>query len=80
MAKKKTKTDNMMNSLLGGSAVEREIRKMSIEPGPLKVTTLNLPENWLKILKQHFKYQGLNLSTGIRQLMAKYMKEEGLKY
>lgn len=38
-----------------------------------------LPAGWKKTLTAHFKAQGLDLSSGIRQALSRYMSEEGLR-
>jgi hypothetical protein len=38
-----------------------------------------LPETWKNALTAHFKAQGLDLSSGIRQALARYMSEEGIR-
>jgi hypothetical protein len=38
-----------------------------------------MPETWKKALTAHFKGQGLDLSSGIRQALSRYMSEEGLR-
>lgn len=38
-----------------------------------------LPTSWKKALTAHFKAQGLDLSSGIRQALSRYMSEEGLR-
>jgi hypothetical protein len=36
-----------------------------------------MPKSWKAILEQHFKAQGMDLSNGIRQVLAGCMKSEG---
>lgn len=49
------------------------------EPGEQTRVNFYLPASWKRTLTAHFKAQGLDLSSGIRQALARYMSEEGLR-
>ena len=46
------------------------------ENDPLEIFTMRLTRNDRQILKQHFRSMGINLGTGIRMILRKYIKEE----
>lgn len=46
---------------------------------PMKVYNIRFSEIEMRMLKKHFRSNGLSLSAGIRMAVSKYMKEEGLK-
>jgi len=70
-------TPDLMSQVLSG--------KSAAAPGGIpadgKATRVNffMPEGWKKALTAHFKAQGLDLSSGIRQALSRYMSEEGLR-
>ncbi len=45
----------------------------------MKVYNIRFSETEMKLLRRHFKSNGLSLSAGIRMAVSRYMKEEGLK-
>ena len=57
----------------------RDISGPAREPGELARVNFWMPASWKKTLAAHFKAQGLDLSSGIRQALARYMSEEGLR-
>lgn len=71
-------TPDLMSSVLSGKGVT---------PGAIPVEDLGeqarvnfwMPGSWKKTLTAHFKAQGLDLSSGIRQALSRYMSEEGLR-
>jgi len=70
-------TPDLMSSVLSGKPVAAP----GIPPADGESTRVNfwLPTGWKKALTAHFKGQGLDLSSGIRQALARYMSEEGLR-
>jgi hypothetical protein len=66
-----------MSSVLSGKPAAAP----GIPPSDGEQTRVNfyLPSAWKKALTAHFKAQGLDLSSGIRQALARYMSEEGLR-
>ena len=46
---------------------------------PMKVYNIRFSETEMRLLRKHFKSNGLSLSAGIRMAVSRYMREEGLK-
>ena len=46
---------------------------------PMKLYQIRFPEKDIFLLKEHFDSEGLSLSAGIRMVVSKYMRSEGLK-
>ena len=51
----------------------------AVELGPQARINFWMPAAWKKTLAAHFKSQGLDLSSGIRQALSRYMAEEGIR-
>ena len=45
----------------------------------MKVYNIRFFETEMKLLRKHFRSNGLSLSAGIRMVVSIYMKQEGLK-
>jgi hypothetical protein len=67
-----------MSSVLSGKPVSAP-GIPAVEPGEQTRVNFWLPSGWKKALTTHFKAQGLDLSSGIRQALSRYMSEEGLR-
>jgi hypothetical protein len=68
-------TPDLMSDVLKGKAASGPGLG---EPGKLERVNFWIPVNWKRTLVPHFKNQGLDLSSGIRQALVRYMKDEGL--
>jgi len=70
-------TPDLMSQVLGGKGPAADGPLGT--PGPLERVNFWLPGNWKTTLVSHFKNQGMDLSTGIRTALVRYMKDEGLR-
>ena len=77
MTTRKGTPDLMSQVLSGKSVVAPGIP--AVESGEQARINFWMPATWKKTLTAHFKSQGLDLSSGIRQALSRYMNEEGLK-
>lgn len=50
----------------------------TIKPQKKKVFNIAMPENYKKILKEHFNSKGLSMMSGIRTILFEYMKNNNL--
>ena len=73
----RNRTPDMMSQVLGGKPVAAP--GIPAADGLQVRVNLWMPDNWKKVLTAHFRAQGLDLSNGIRQALAKYMSEEGIR-
>jgi len=76
----KKNRDDIVGNLLG-DRIKEEIENIDNElnMGKYVTTSFTVPEHWRELLMKYFKSRGLNWSSGIRQMMAEYMEEKGLK-
>jgi hypothetical protein len=69
-------TPDIMSQALSGKAAPAP--GAPGDPGELLRVNFWLGVNWKATLVKHFKSQGLDLSSGIRTALVRYMKDEGL--
>jgi hypothetical protein len=84
MSKRKLPDDFMGSFLSGkpapaGSAAAAAVDHAPADQGDQARVNFWLPTSWKTALTAHFKAQGLDLSSGIRQALAAYMREAGLR-
>ena len=70
-------TPDIMSKVLTGKTPEAA--ELPGDPGKLERVNFWLPVNWKTTLMAHFRLQGLDLSSGIRTALVRYMKDEGLR-
>jgi hypothetical protein len=82
MGWKKTDTKDALEKRLDDTNLNKKEEpapaKPSVKPAKYKTQSIRLPENYMEILREHFEEQGTSISGGIRQLVYKYMKDNGL--
>ena len=82
MAERKP-TPDLMGDVLGGKRAKTTPQSVASRvDGDTEETismSLRLSKTWRDILRVHFKDRGLDLSSGIRYALSRYMDSEGLK-
>lgn len=71
-------TPDLMTQVLSGKPVAAPGVPLADQSEQTRVNFW-LPTGWKKALTAHGKGQGLDLSSVIRQALARYMSEEGLR-
>ena len=71
-------TPDLMSQVLSGKVVAPP-GISAADQGEQTRVNFWMPAGWKKTLTTHFKAQGLDLSSGIRQALSRYMNEEGLR-
>ena len=73
------KLSGALDDMLAGHNEEKPQKTTEIsDRGELKVYHIRLYEGHWKRLQEHFEDQGVPCSTGIRQVLANFLKENGL--
>lgn len=75
---KRKDTSDLMSQVLSGKHAATHGSPV-VESGEQARINFWMPVAWKKTLTAHFKSQGLDLSSGIRLALSRYMSEEGLK-
>lgn len=79
MKKDKTMTSNINDLLISQPIKQKKEVKYKNIKNPSKTIAIRLRQDDIEKLKVHFKLQGiLNTSTGLRQVIAKYMQDNNL--
>jgi hypothetical protein len=72
-------TPDLMSQVLSGKSATAPGEIPTVNDGKAVRVNFFIPEGWKKTLTAHFKAQGLDLSSGIRQALSRYMTEERLR-
>ena len=77
MAKKEM--PDKLGGVLGGSGPRATTPPAARPSSKLVAHHINMREDDWELLRQHFEDQGLSVSSGIRQVLALFLKREGLR-
>jgi hypothetical protein len=73
------KTPDILDQVLAGrTAPEASPHSPSLELGKMMRFSFWIPQGWKAALERHFKAQGSDISHGLRQMIARYLKEQGI--
>jgi len=73
------KTPDILDQVLAGKAASEASSPAPIlEQGKMVRFSFWIPQGWKTALERHFKAQGSDISHGLRQMIARYLKEQGI--
>lgn len=78
MSERKGMPADLLDQVLAGKATPTSA------PGPVELGKMVrfsfwIPEGWKAALERHFKAQGSDISHGLRQMISRYLNEQGIR-
>ena len=77
MSERKGVPSDFLDQVLAGKATPSP--SSPLEKGKMVRFSFWIPQGWKAALERHFDEQGSDLSHGLRQMIARYLNEQGMK-